>query len=373
MMLIPGPVNVPRSVAQNSTVIVNHRSEKFRGVVAQLEQLLKGAFFSSRVALLSGSGTLAVESMVFSLLKRGEKVIVLTYGEFSERLLDSVVKRGASPVVYRKPFGEIFSEDEIKEILDINKDATAIAFVHNETSTGMAFRNLRRVVGLAKDRGLKVLVDSVSGFGAYEIRVNDWNIDAVATGSQKALASVPGMGLVGLSEEGIRNLQDDAPNYLNLKLHLKFQDRRETPFTPAVGVFFSTLRATELLHQEGVERRWKRHEACARFVRSITSKAGFSLLGNESNFSNTVVAGSPPISPKSMIDELAKRGIEISGGMGELKDKIVRIGTLGMIDDRAVLRLRYALSDILKLDLNEVPTSDCKLPEVIAQEIDWDN
>lgn len=372
-MLIPGPVNVPRSVAQNSSVVVNHRSEKFRNVVAELETLMKEAFSSSRVALLTGSGTLAVESMVFSLLSKNERVIVLTYGEFSERLLDSVRKRGASPSVYRKPFGQGFSTDEVKDIIESNKDATAIAFVHNETSTGIAFRKLKEVVKIAKDAGLKVLVDSVSGFAAYEIRVNEWGIDAVATGSQKALASVPGLGLVGLSEDGIKELQEDVPNYLNVKLHLNFQDKRETPFTPAVGVFFATLRAAELLRLEGIERRWRRHESCARYVRKIAQNAGFSLLGDESNFSNTVVAGVPPISPGSMIKELSRRGIEISGGMGELKDKIIRIGTLGMIDDRAVLRLRYALSDILKVDLTEQPPEECKLPESIIQEMDWDN
>ncbi|MEM4146461.1 MAG: hydrogenase expression protein HypE, partial [Metallosphaera sp.] len=163
------------------------------------------------------------------------------------------------------------------------------------------------------------------------------------------------------------------PNYLNVKLHLNFQDKRETPFTPAVGVFFATLRAAELLRLEGIERRWRRHESCARYVRKIAQNAGFSLLGDESNFSNTVVAGVPPISPGSMIKELSRRGIEISGGMGELKDKIIRIGTLGMIDDRAVLRLRYALSDILKVDLTEQPPEECKLPESIIQEMDWDN
>ncbi|QKQ99324.1 alanine--glyoxylate aminotransferase family protein [Metallosphaera tengchongensis] len=373
MMLIPGPVNVPRSVAQSSSIIVNHRSDKFRRVVEDLELYLRKAFFSSRVALLTGSGTLAVESMVFSLLKRDEKVIVLTYGEFSERMLESIVKRGALPIVFRKPLGQMFSLEEVKKVLDNNKDATAIAFVHNETSVGMAFRDLKSVVSLGKQRGLKVLVDSVSGFGAYELRVNDWGIDAVATGSQKALASVPGLGLVGLSESGINELLEDVPNYLNLKLHLKFQDKKETPFTPAVGAFFATLRAVEILHEEGVERRWRRHEACARFIREITRNVGFNLLGNEDNFSNTVVAGSPPISAKQTILELAKRGIEISGGMGELKDKIVRIGTLGVVDSRAVSRLKYALSDILKTDIPEEPPKECELPESIREEVDWDN
>jgi aspartate aminotransferase-like enzyme len=370
-MLIPGPVNVPKSVAMKSTIVMNHRSDRFRKVVGELEELMRKHFGASRVSLLTGSGTLAVESMVFSLLKKGENIIVLSYGEFSERLLDSVIKRGTAPKVYRKPFGGSFTLEEFKSILDENKDASAIAFVHNETSTGIAFRDLKGIVGLAKSRGMKVLVDSVSGFAAYEIRVDEWKIDGIATGSQKALASVPGVGFVALSKQGVEELQEDVPNYLNVKLHLRFQDKRETPFTPAVGAFFATLEAARLLEREGIENRWRRHDACARFLRKITSEMNFRLLGNESNFSNTVVAGVPPISPKTLIQELEKRGIEISGGIGELRDKIVRIGILGLVDDRAISRLSYTLADILKTDLSVSPPVECKLPEFLRDEVDW--
>ncbi|AWR97750.1 aminotransferase class V-fold PLP-dependent enzyme [Acidianus sulfidivorans JP7] len=371
MMLIPGPVNVPQSVAFAATRVVNHRSDEFRQVVKNLEELMSEHFNSARTALLTGSGTLAVESMVFSLLKKKEKVIVLTYGEFSNRLLDSIKRRETNTIVYSKKFGEGFSTEEVKKIVEENKDADAVAIVHNETSTGIAFRNLGEISKIVKDSGKKFLVDSVSGFAAYEIKVNKWNIDAVATGSQKALASVPGMGFVALSEEGIENLNDDVPNYLNLKLALKFQDKHETPFTPSTGAFYASLRAAELLKIEGIERRWKRHEACARFLRNVTSKLGFSLFGNEYNFSNTVVAGIPPITPKNLISALRERGIEISGGMGELKEKIVRIGILGVVDDRAMNRLTIALADIFKQDINDKPPEDCKLPESIRNEVIW--
>jgi Serine-pyruvate aminotransferase/archaeal aspartate aminotransferase len=86
-MLIPGPVNVPKSVAMKSTIVMNHRSDRFRKVVGELEELMRKHFGASRVSLLTGSGTLAVESMVFSLLKKGENIIVLSYGEFSESYL----------------------------------------------------------------------------------------------------------------------------------------------------------------------------------------------------------------------------------------------------------------------------------------------
>lgn len=372
MILIPGPVNVPQSVSFAATRVVNHRSDEFREVVKSLENKMTRHFNSARVALLTGSGTLGVESMVFSLLKRGEKVIVFTYGEFSNRLLDSINRRGCITKVYSKPAGEGFSLDEVKEALEENKDADAVALVHNETSTGIAFRNLGEVSKIVKDSGKKFLVDSVSGFAAYDIDVNNWHIDAVATGSQKALASVPGMGFVALSEEGVNELNyDDLPNYLNLKLALKFQDKHETPFTPSTGAFFASLRAAELLEMEGLKNRIKRHEACSRYLRSVLSKVNFSLFGNENNFSNTVVAGIPPIPSKTLRDELKRRGIEISGGMGELRDKIIRVGILGVVDDRAISRLLTALSDILKQDIEIKPPADCKLPDFLMQEVIW--
>lgn len=370
MMLIPGPVEVPRSVQEASTLVINHRSEKFREIVSNLESLMKKHFSANRVALLTGSGTLAVEAMVYSLTKPNEKVVTFPYGEFGKRLAESLKRRGTNVKVYEKAVGSIASLEEIKMALDENKDATTVAIVHNETSSGMAFRNLEEVVNIARKRGLKILVDSVSGFAAYKILVNEWKIDAVATGSQKALASVPGMAFVALSEESVNELvKESLPSYLDIALHLKFQDKGETPFTPAVGVFNSSLRAAELLAVEGIENRWKRHEACARFVREVTSAYGFSLFGNETNFSNTVVAGVPPVPDYKK--KLKEFNIEISGGIGELKDKIVRFGLLGVVDDRAVNKLLEATAKILDKKYEFTPPKDCKLPELLQKEVIW--
>ncbi|BFH74273.1 alanine--glyoxylate aminotransferase family protein [Sulfurisphaera javensis] len=370
MLLIPGPVEVPKSVREASTLVINHRSEGFREIVTGLEKLMNKHFSSTRVALLTGSGTLAVESMIYSLTKPGEKVISFPYGEFGRRLVDSLKRRGTNVKVYEKPVGNTFSLEEIKQAIDENKDATTVAIVHNETSGGVAFRNLEDVVNVVKRKGLKILVDSVSGFAAYKILVNEWKIDAIATGSQKALASVPGMAFVALSKDGISELvTENLPSYLDISLHLKFQDKGETPFTPAVGVFNASLRAAELLEIEGIENRWRRHEACVRFVREVLSSYGFSLFGNESNFSNTVVAGVPPI--PDFRKKLKEFNIEISGGMGELKEKIIRIGLLGVVDDRAVNKLLQATAKILGKEYDYRPPEECKLPEPLREEVEW--
>ncbi len=372
-MLIPGPVNVPLSVLQASLTLVNHRSDRFRETVKNLESLMIKHFDATRVALLSGSGTLAVESMVFSLLRRGEKVITFPYGEFGNRLKDSLNRRGVKVVSYEKKEGEFFTIDEVKKAIEENKDATAVALVHNETSVGIAFRDLEIISKVVKGSGLKLLVDSVSGFAAFPLYVNKWKIDAVATASQKALASIPGLGFVGLSDDGISEINSsDLPSYLDLGLHLKFQDKGETPFTPTVGAFFASEKAAKILDSEGIQNRWKRHEACSLYLRGIMSKIGFEVLGNLNNFSNTVIAAFPPIPVNTLISELAKRNIEISKGMGNLSTKIIRIGILGVVDDRAIIKLVDAMNEILHSNIYQDPPNDCKLPEELKAEVIWD-
>ncbi|MEM0174044.1 MAG: alanine--glyoxylate aminotransferase family protein, partial [Sulfolobaceae archaeon] len=332
LLLIPGPVNVPTSVLEYSKIVVNHRSEEFKKVVKELEDNLVKILGAERVGLLSGSGTLAVEAMVYSLTKRGQKVIGISYGDFGDRMIESMKRRGLKVVELRKKMGEDINLEEVKKVIDENKDAELLALVHNETSTGIALRNLREFVNIGKRNGLGVLVDSVSGMFAYEILINKWKVDAVASASQKALASIPGLAIIAVSDEGLNRLNNyDVPTYLDLKLHLDFQIRNETPFTPNISAFYATYRAVELLLLEGINRRIRRHESCSRLLRKILEKFNFSLLGNENNFSNTVVAAFPyKYSPSELILKLREFNIEIAKGMGELREKIVRFGVLGM-------------------------------------------
>jgi aspartate aminotransferase-like enzyme len=372
VMFIPGPVEVPKSVSAEASRVVNHRSELFRKVIRRLEEMLVDFSSSERVAILSGSGTLAVESMIYSLVSRGEKVIGFSYGEFGNRLLESIRRRGAELVEVRKPFAQTITIKDVREALDSHDDATAVALVHNETSAGTAVRNLREVTKEVKSRGKKVLVDSVSGFAAYEIMVEEWGIDAVATASQKALASVPGVSFVALSSESVRKLrQSDVPSYLDLSLHLKFQDRGETPFTAAVGPVFASLRASEILKEEGLERRWRRHEACARFVRGVLEEWGMKLTGSEGDFSNTVVAvfHSPA---EDLVEGLRLRGIEVAKGVGEMSSKMIRIGLMGVVDYRGVNKLMKALADSLGFEYASKPPEECRLPSFIEQEVIWE-
>ncbi len=368
MILVPGPVNVPRSVALAASTVVNHRSEEFREVVRELEGLMMKFFSADHVALLSGSGTLGVEAMVYSELKKGDKVITFPYGEFGRRLADSLKRRGCRVVTIDLPFGKRPTVDVVEAALDREKDAEAVALVHNETSSGVAIRDLGDVSKTIKGRGMKVLVDSVSGFGGHELRVKEWGIDAVASCSQKSLASVPGLAFVALSER--REVAEDVPNYLDISNYMKFQDKGETPFTAAVGAFYATLKAAQLLAREGLENRWRRHEVCARMLRGGLGEMGLLPIGSHEDFSNTVVASYTKIPASKLTNALMKRGIEIAKGIGEYADKVVRVGVMGVVDWRALSGLTRELGEILNMEVKG-DFKDCVLPPFLEEEVNW--
>ncbi|BCU68271.1 hydrogenase expression protein HypE [Sulfolobales archaeon HS-7] len=370
MLLIPGPVEVPHSVMKRASEIGNHRSNEFREAVYQLESLMKEFFDSDRVAILSGSGTLAVETMIFSMVEPNEKVVSFTYGEFGNRMIDSLKRRKAKVYVVDKPFGETVTINDVDTALDKYSPST-VTLVHNETSTGVAIRNLRDLVGHIRKKGVKILVDSVSGFAGHEIRLNEWGIDAAVTGSQKALASVPGISFVAVSKKAEVKQRDDIPVYTDLSNYLRFQDRGENPFTPAVGPLFASLRAAEILKDEGIENRIRRHEACMKITRSQFKSWGYKLIGDEEDFSNTVLAVETGNFTDEIISKLKERNIEIARGMRNMARNTVRLGLMGMVNNDMIDVLLSSWAEIAGLKYEKVHDIYCELPEFLKSEISW--
>lgn len=352
MLLIPGPVDVPEVVLKESAYVQNHRSEEFRNIVRSCQNHLNAIADASHSIMTTGSGTTAVESMIYSLINPGEKVLAVSFGEFGDRLVDSLKRRGADTTVIKKSTTESLRKGEISDALNRQKGVSTICLVHNETGNGTSVRNLRELVEEANSLGLKVLVDSVSGFGALEIKANSWGIDAIATCSQKGLASVPGLGIVSLSDRGrkfVRNTHD-IPVYLDLEVSLKFLAKNETPYTPSTGSFRALNAALGILEKEGLETRWKRHSASATFVRKTLLDSGQELYGNAGNFSDTVVAFKPTVPVGTVVRELAARDIIVSKGMGHFADEMIRIGLLGVVDNIKIAGFLNAFSEIIGTD-----------------------
>lgn len=339
MLLIPGPVDVPESVLKASAYVVNHRSDEFREIVRDCENMLNRFADSAKTVITTGSGTTAVESMILSMTEPGESVIAVSFGEFGDRMIDSLHRRGLNVHTIRKNTDDSLSEGEFEERVSNLENCSSVFFVQNETGNGTSIRNLRSLTRIARDHGLRVFVDSVSAFGAVPIRVNEWGIDALATCSQKGIASVPGLGIVCIGKESSEKIspRNDIPQYMDLGISLKFIEKNETPYTPSTGSFNALRIALGILSVEGIENRWKRIRANAGFLREFLSASGSRVIGNVNNYSDTVIAFMPGSDTTRIIGELAGRGLVVSRGMGEFAGNSIRVGNLGITDGKDIM------------------------------------
>lgn len=361
MLLLPGPVDVPEVVLKASAYVQNHRSEEFREIIRSSSEMLNAFADSDKSVITTGSGTTAVESMLYSMISKNEEVLAVSFGEFGDRLIESLNRRGCKTSVIKKTYNETLEIGEITEAVSKNKGLKTLCLVHNETGNGTSIRNLREIAREGKELGLKVLVDSVSGFGASEIKANSWGIDAIATCSQKALASVPGLGMVSISKEGLDYVlkNNDVPKYMDLAISLEFLEKDETPYTPSTGSFNALYAALKILEKEGIENRWARHSSAASFVRNQLIKTGSEMYGVEANYSDTVLAFRPPIAVKKLISDMKTAGIQISKGMKSFSDSMIRVGLLGIVNAESIA---YFLNTYFKsigsnerVDVSSVP------------------
>ena len=333
MMLIPGPVEVSPEVLKASAYVVNHRSKDFKDIVHNSEMLLNRFADANHSVMTTGSGTLAVESMIYSLTKPGEHVLAVSFGEFGDRMMESVERRGCILSRLTKNEQDSIETSEILNYLSTHSEIETICLVHNETGNGTSIKNLKEITSACKKMGLKVLVDSVSGFASLPIMVNNWGIDAMATCSQKGIASVPGVGIVCLGKDysDCESFHNDIPKYLDLSSGIKFLKKSETPFTPSTGSLNALFVALLALERETLEKRLLRHHVVADFIRNGIMLSGAKVLGNESNYSDSVIAFEPTIPPSELRLKLKYENIEVAGGMGSLQNKIIRLGNMGIL------------------------------------------
>ena len=368
MLLIPGPVEVPFSVANAGSYVVNHRSPELKAIVGENQDLLNKFSGAYRTVMVTGSGTLAVETMVFSLINENDRVLSISYGNFGERLIDSISRktRNLQSVKYDK----LDMQALLTEVKD--RDYDKLFLVHNETSNGTAIRDMSEIIKIVKSKGAKLLIDDVSGFGGYSMDMN--GIYAMVTGSQKNIAAIPGIGIIFLSREATDDLEKipsvSAPFYLDLKTSLKFLEKNETAYTPSTGAFKSLNLALKILDREGFSNRVKRIQSSSEFIRKNLTDNGIEIFGNKNTYSNTVVCFYH--NDATIIKKLLDSGIAVSKGMGAISASTLRIGTMGVINNFYIakfLNKYFEAAGIVKtVDISELPASTI-LPDFILEDI----
>jgi len=354
LLFTPGPVTTPLQVLlASSKRTISHRTRDFRIIFEETINLLKKIYFTENdVYLLTASGTGGVEAALTNILSRKDKVIIPIYGSFSERASLIAEKIGATVIKKRfvKP-----SFDDFKELIDNNEDSKALVIVYNDTSPGITIRQLENIANYAKEKNLLVVVDAVSILGGDTLLTDDWKLDIVVSATQKCLMTPPGFATISVSEDAWKVIEKNETSsyYFDLLLYRKFyNERKETPFTPAVNLIYSLNTSLNIICEKiGIKEWIKWHQERARILYSAIEKLGFKPVFEEKYRSNTVLSFYPPqdTTPQYIVKELEERyKIYISRGMGEWRDKIIRVGNMGAIYKRELLILLSALYTILE-------------------------
>lgn len=357
LVMIPGPSNVSHRVMQAmSAPIINHRSDDFRKLYRGMQEKTKKVFQTENdMVVLTTSGTGGVEASVVNLIRKGDKVIIPVNGEFSSRLATMIELAGGQAIRINAPYSDIPSFDQIEAAFDSNKDAKALYVVYNETSTGTRINWLDKAGNLASKNGAFFVVDAVSNLGGDELPVDKWNVDICVTASQKCLAAPPGLAAISVSAKAKKFMASSPPPtlYLNLTRYFKYyEEGAETPFTPALPLFFAFNEALDMILEEGMDARIKRHVKCADALYTGLSRMGFVPYAKEHARSRTVAAFNyrDGMEDKKFRTLLANEfKVLVAGGFGELKGKVWRVGSMGEVSRYHIMRTISAVSGALSM------------------------
>jgi aspartate aminotransferase-like enzyme len=357
LAMLPGPTNVPNRVMNAMLApIINHRSDDFRVLYKSIVEKTQKVFQTQGdIVLLTTSGTGAVESSVVNLIKKGDKAVIPVNGEFSTRLADLIDSWGGQTIRIKAPFGENPPYEKFEEALDQHKDVKAIYAVYNETSTGTTIRYMDKLGELSARKGCYFIADAVSILGGDELPVDRWNIDICVTASQKALAAPPGVSPVSVNARTKKYMQENPPptQYLNFKRYFKYyEEHHETPFTPALPLYYAFNEALNIVLEEGMDARVRRHRICAEAFYSGLSSLGLSPFAKQDARSNVIIAVNymDGMDDKKFRDLLSNQfKVLIAGGFGDLKGKVFRVGSMGEVGRYHVMRTISSISSAMNM------------------------
>jgi aspartate aminotransferase-like enzyme len=345
MLFLPGPVAVAPAVLEAAArPLINHRDEEFARLLARITGALRPAFGTDGdVLLLGSSGTGAMESVVANLFSPGERLLSCAVGAFGKRFAAIAQAFGCVVEPLDTPLGAALDPAALRARLDADRrrEIAGVLLTHNETSTGVAC-DMAALAPVLRTHGAISLVDSISGLGAAEFRMDEWGYDAVVTASQKGFAAPPGLAMVSLSERAwVRSESAElARYYFDLRRARESARSGEMPWTPPISILYALDVALARYHAEGMETAYARHARYAKLVREALVRLGFTLVSSPGAHSPAVVAAYPPpgVDAKSLLRTLReKHGIVLAGGQGELSGKIVRFGTMGDVSQEDVL------------------------------------
>jgi aspartate aminotransferase-like enzyme len=333
-LMTAGPTPVPPAVSQAmATPMLYHRAPAFVELYERVLAKLPKVFQTSNYVLtFAASGSGAMDSAVANLVRPGTKTLAAAAGKFGERWIELNEAYGAQLTRYEPGWGERLDANEFDRLLTENVGIEVVFATLSETSTGIV-NDIQAIAAVVNRHGAILAVDAVSGLGAAELKQDDWGVDVVVAGSQKALMIPPGLAFASVSQKAL-DFVENRPGgryYFDWVKTAKSQRKGNSPFTPAVSLFMGLDVALDLIEEEGLENVFARHDLLARATRAGVAALGLELFGNPDERSTVVTALELPdtVDGGKVPGALRKLGITANGGQDHLKGKILRIAHCG--------------------------------------------
>ncbi|MCX6034094.1 MAG: alanine--glyoxylate aminotransferase family protein [Chloroflexi bacterium] len=358
ILLGPGPSMVPSRVLQAMAhPLLGHLDPKFIELMKEVQELLRYVFQTTNQMTLpiSGTGSAGMESTVANLIEPGDSILIGVNGYFGERLCDMAGRYGA--VVHRldKPWGEVFSPEEIDAALR-KQPAKVVALIHAETSTG-ALTTLEGMAEIVHKHGALLLIDCVTSLGGIPMKIDEWDIDIAYSGTQKCLSCPPGLAPITVGPRALEALHQRKTKVANWYLDLTmlehyWGDERTYHHTAPISMNFAIREALRLVQEEGLEARYLRHRTNSELLWDGLEELGLQLVVPLEHRLPSLTTVAVPEGVKEV--EVRKRlldeyNIEIAGGLGAFKGKVWRIGLMGYSSRREnIVLLISALSRLLR-------------------------
>ncbi|MFW9261344.1 pyridoxal-phosphate-dependent aminotransferase family protein [Nostoc sp. CALU 546] len=345
MLMIPGPTPVPEAaLLALAKHPIGHRTSEFSNILAEVTENLKWLHQTqSDVLTLNVSGTGAVEAGIINFLSPGDRILVGSNGKFGERWVEVGQAYGLNVEEVKVEWGKPLDPAVFAEKLqaDTQKQIKAVIITHSETSTGV-LNDLETINRHVKEHGeALIIVDAVTSLGAFNLPVDAWGLDIVASGSQKGYMIPPGLGFVSVSPKAWEAYKTaKLPKYyLDLGKYRKATAKNTTPFTPPVNLIVALHTTLRIMKEEGLESIFARHERLKNATRAAIQGLNLPLFAADSSASPAITAVAPQgIEPDKIRSVMKKRfDIALAGGQDHLSNKIFRIGHLGFVSDRDIL------------------------------------
>ncbi|MGS0763058.1 pyridoxal-phosphate-dependent aminotransferase family protein [Syntrophomonas curvata] len=354
-LLLPGPTPVPdRIVRAMSKPVINHRGPEFKEILGEVTEGVKKVYHTSHnVLIYPASGTGGLEAAVVNFISPGDRVLAISIGVFGDRFAQIAAEFGAEVDKIDFPWGQAADSELVRDIIarDVNHEIKAILVTHNETSTGVCnnIKSIREAVG---GHPALFIVDAVSGLAAAELYMDEWNLDVVVSGSQKAFMIPPGLSFMAFNDRALAvyNKNCNHKYYWDVRAGLNYLEKGQNPFTPPVSLYYGLREALQMMLEEGLDNILKRHLDYRHLVREAVKAMGLGLLAADANASPALTSVIAPAGlGANRIRRAMQEGFNIimAGGQQRLDDVIFRIGHLGYVRELDLLSILAALEIVL--------------------------